>query len=224
MLYTSFCECCNKDIHKQRYRVLLLCDHSWSGVWRYIFQLIKGIFTKTIISPCFRKANDAKYEVQCIVKISKVFKVLFHTSDIDMKNRNCFLWEVFKTLFKLTSFKRVIFSFKKNLERVYLIMNRRSGLENYTSNSTRQHNTTRVQHETTRHNMSATRGNMAQQETTRHKTSKTRDNTRQHECNTTQHEHNTTQHEYKGSSGSKNRALLLTICYWTMHFLNSITI
>ena len=99
-----------------------------------------------------------------------------------MKNRNCFLWEVFKTLFKFKG--RVIFSFKKNLERVYLIMNRRSSLENYTSNSTRQQNTTRVQHETTQHNMSATRSNMAQQETTRHKTSKTRDNTSEIRRNT----------------------------------------
>ena len=66
----------NKD------RVLLLCDHSLSGV----FQLIKELFTKTIISPCFRETNYTKSEVQCIVKIFKVFKFLFHTSNVDMEN------------------------------------------------------------------------------------------------------------------------------------------
>ena len=48
------------------------------------FQLIR-IFTKTIISPCFRQANDTKSEVQCIVKVFKVFKVLFRTSNIHME-------------------------------------------------------------------------------------------------------------------------------------------
>ena len=46
-----------------------------------------------------------------------------------------------------------------------------SSLENYTSNNTRQHDTTRVQHNATR------------------------DNTRQHKYNMTQQEYNTTQHE-----------------------------
>ena len=73
-------------------------------------------------------------------------------------------------------------------------------LENYTSNNTRQHETTRVQHEKTRHN-----------------TSTTRSNTRQHEYNTTKHVYNTTQHEFKGSFGSKNRALLRSFCHWTIY-------
>ena len=51
------------------------------------FQLIR-IFTKTIISPCFRQANDTKSKVQCIVKVFKVFKVLFRTNNIHTKNRN----------------------------------------------------------------------------------------------------------------------------------------
>ena len=72
-----------------------------------------------------------------------------------------------------------------------------SSLENYTSNNTRQQ-------DTTRRNTSATR----------HNTSKTGDNTsKTTRAQTTQHEYNTTQHEYKGGSGSKNRALLCTFCY-----------
>ena len=92
------------------------------------FQLIKGIFTKTIIGSCFREANDTKSEVQCTVNISKVFKVLFRISNIDMENKNCILKEVFETLFHFGG--RVIFSVKrKNILkeiniRVYLIMNR----------------------------------------------------------------------------------------------------
>ena len=35
-----------------------------------------------------KEPNDTKSEVQCIVEIFKVFKVLFHTSNIDMKNWN----------------------------------------------------------------------------------------------------------------------------------------
>ena len=40
----------------------------------------------------------------------------------------------------------------------------------------------------------------------------TSNNTTQHEHNTKQHEYNTTQHKYKGSSNSKNSALLST--FW----------
>ena len=54
----------------------------------------------------------------------------------------------------------------------------RSSLENYTSNNTSQHDTTRVQHDITRDNTS--------NNTSQHNTSKTRDNTRQHEYDTTQ--------------------------------------
>ena len=78
-----------------------------------------------------------------------------------------------------------------------------SSLENYTSDNTRQHDTTRVKHDTIRDNTSTTRQN----------TSTTRHNTRQHEYNTTQHEYNTTQQKCKRSFGSKNGALLCTFCY-----------
>ena len=69
-----------------------------------------------------------------------------------------------------------------------------------TRDNTSQHNTTRVQHDTTRGN-----------------TSKTQDNMSNH---TIQHEYNTAQHQYKGSSGSKTRALLYIFCCWTIYFLN----
>ena len=55
-----------------------------------------------------------------------------------------------------------------------------SSLENYTSNNTTKHKTTR-----------------AQQDTTRDNTGTIRDNTTQHECNTRRHEYDTRQHEYK---------------------------
>ena len=74
------------------------------------FQLTR-IFTKIIISPCFRQANYTKSEVQCIVKVFKVFKVLFRTYNIHMKNRNCIIREVFKTLFDFMG--RVILSAKR---------------------------------------------------------------------------------------------------------------
>ena len=75
----------------------------------------------------------------------------------------------------------------------------RSSLENYRSNNKSQHEITRhntTQHDTTRVKYDTTRV------TTRAKTT-------QHECNARQqHEYNKIQREYKGSSGSKNRALL----------------
>ena len=71
-------------------------------------------------------------------------------------------------------------------------MTQRSSLENYTDNNTRQQDTTRAQHEAIRDNISITRR-------------KTR-----------QHEYNTAQHKYKESSGSKNRILHRTFCYWTI--------
>ena len=104
-------------------------DHSLLVYDVIDFKLIKGIFTKTMISPYFRKADNAKSEVQCIVKIStKVFKVLFHTSNIDMKNRNYILREVFKTFCDFRG--RVILSVKRRNAlkeisiRVYFIVNR----------------------------------------------------------------------------------------------------
>ena len=56
---------------------------------------------------------------------------------------------------------------------------------------------------------------------TSNNTSTTRHNMRQHEYNTTQHECNTTQCEYKGSSGSKNKALLCTFVTELFVFLIS---
>ena len=56
---------------------------------------------------------------------------------------------------------------------------------------------------------------------TSNNTSTTRHNMRQHEYNTTQHECNTTQYEYKGSSGSKNKALLCTFVTELFIFLIS---
>ena len=55
---------------------------------------------------------------------------------------------------------------------------KRSSLENYTSNNTRQQDTTRVQHETIRRNTSATQDNMTQ-----------------HECNTKKHDITRVQHD-----------------------------
>ena len=78
-----------------------------------------------------------------------------------------------------------------------------SSLKNWTTNNTRQHDTTRDNTSRTRHNTSRTRGNP-----------------RRHEYNATQHEYSTTQHEYKGSSSSKNRAVHFTFCHWTIYFLN----
>ena len=71
-------------------------------------------------------------------------------------------------------------------------MTQRSSLENYTDNNTRQQDTTRAQHQAIRDIISTIRRS-----------------TRQHECNTAQH-------KYKESSGSKNRTLNRTFCYWTI--------
>ena len=106
------------------------------------------------------------------------------------------------------------------LQKVISITQYQSGLENYTMEhgTTRvRHETTRVQHDTTRNNTSETR---VQHKTPRENMRQHEYNTRQHEYKTIQHKCNTTQHEYKGSSGNKNRALLGTFYYRTMHFLN----
>ena len=106
-----------------------------------------------------------------------------------------------------------------------------SNLENYTSNNTRQHNTNTTRDNTTQHELSTTEHEetwVKNTSTTRCNTSKTLGNTRehkynmrQHEYNTTQNEYNTTQYEYIGSSGSKNKALLCTFCFWAYIFLIS---
>ena len=77
----------------------------------------------------------------------------------------------------------------------------RSSLENYTSNSTRQHDTKRVQHEIIRHNTSTTRDNTS---TTRHNTSTTRDNTGTTQHNTSKIRDNTSTIRYNTSTTRPN--------------------
>ena len=105
----------------------------------------------------------------------------------------------------------------------------RSSLENCTSNNTRQHEATRVQHETTQHNTTRVQHNATRHNTStaRHNTTQCEYNTTQHEQNTRQHEYNaiqreySTTHEYKGTSSSKNRALIVLFVTELYFFLIS---
>ena len=70
-----------------------------------------------------------------------------------------------------------------------------SSLKSYTSNNTTKHDTTQVQHDTTQ---------------IKHDTTRV-----QYDATRVQHD----PAQVQRSSGSKNRALLLTNCYWTIHWL-----
>ena len=138
---------------------------------------------KRFLSSAFCKTQRSYEKIMCICYfIGSVVKIILYLHFLHTKDKR--LWQIkkkhewsnnhFSDLLLLFSFWWKIISCLK--KRVYTFLSIsaikwRYSLGNYTSNNTRQHDTTQVQHGITW------------------------DNTRQHECKTRQHKYNTRQHE-----------------------------
>ena len=136
-----------------------------------IFIFFVFIFSFEISSLVLKGCINILFSTLLFWQISSTFVCFYQGSDIwdGMSTIKCLFWNANDSIVKLmVSITSCVFCDTD-------LVIKRSSLKNYTSNNTRQHETTRVQHDKARDN-----------------TGTTRHNTRQHEYNTRQHEYKTT--------------------------------